>query len=213
MNTKQQVAVIDYGMGNLHSVAKALEHVSDGQHDVIVTADASIIQQADRVVFPGVGAIRDCMAEIKRLHIDELVKQAAAEKPVLAVCVGMQALLHSSDENNGVDCIGLLSGEVQRFQPQPGLKIPHMGWNNVQQTSDHSLWHNIDQNSYFYFVHSFCVGDGHPNQAARCVYGQPFSAALQQGNLFATQFHPEKSHDDGLQLYKNFLHWNGDSTC
>jgi len=212
---KQRVAVIDYGMGNLHSVAKALEHVSDAQHDVIVTADPKIINSADRVVFPGVGAIRDCMAEIRRLQIDTLVKQAIQEKPVLAICVGMQALLTRSEENNGVDCIDIFPGDVNFFsnnlQDNEGhaLKVPHMGWNNVSQTIEHPLWNDIPQDTYFYFVHSFCVPDQHPNQAARCHYGKPFSAALSTDNLFATQFHPEKSHRDGLQLYKNFLNWNG----
>jgi len=214
-----RVAVIDYGMGNLHSVAKALEHVSDGKHNVIVTADAEIINHADRIVFPGVGAIRDCMAEIKRLHIDTLVKKAITEKPVLAICVGMQALMQHSEENNGVDCIGVFPGQVKYFGNElkdaqgNKLKVPHMGWNNVKQVrSSHPMWHGIKDDSYFYFVHSYCVAVTSANEqyvAGLCDYGVTFSAAITNKNIFATQFHPEKSHNDGLQLYKNFLNWNG----
>lgn len=215
-----RVAVIDYGMGNLHSVAKALEHVADGKHEVIVTADPQLIHSAERIVFPGVGAIRDCMAEIRRLNIDTLIKQAIAEKPVMAVCVGMQALMQHSEENNGVDCMGLFSGTVRFFgndlKDSQGnkLKVPHMGWNNVKQTFSHPMWKNISDNSYFYFVHSYCVASTTDNAdyvAGECDYGFCFAAAVSQTNLFATQFHPEKSHNDGLQLYKNFLEWSGES--
>jgi glutamine amidotransferase len=214
-----RVAVIDYGMGNLHSVAKALEHVSGDKHEVIVTADAHVIRSAERLVFPGVGAIRDCMAEIKRLNIDTLVTQAMAEKPVLAICVGMQALMQHSEENNGIDCIGVFPGEVRYFgsnlEDEHGekLKVPHMGWNNVKQTkSSHPMWCDIKDNSYFYFVHSYCVEVTPANEqyvAGLCDYGKTFAAAVTKKNVFATQFHPEKSHHDGLQLYKNFLDWDG----
>jgi glutamine amidotransferase len=214
-----RVAVIDYGMGNLHSVAKALEHVADGKHEVIVTADPQLIRSAERIVFPGVGAIRDCMAEIRRLNIDTLIKQAVTEKPVLAVCVGMQALMQHSEENNGVDGIGVFSGTVRYFgnslHDNDGikLKVPHMGWNNVfQKQASHPMWKNIKDNSYFYFVHSYCVpstADNTTDVAGECDYGKRFAAAISKTNVFATQFHPEKSHNDGLQLYKNFLSWNG----
>ena len=214
-----RVAVIDYGMGNLHSVAKALEHVSEGQHDVVVTSDPKIIRDAERVVFPGVGAIRDCMAEIRRLGFDILIRQAIAEKPVLAVCVGMQALMERSEENHGVDGIGVFPGEVKFFgnelkdSQDSKLKVPHMGWNNVRQASNsHPMWKDIKDNSYFYFVHSYCVEITPANEqyvAGLCDYGFRFAAAITKKNIFATQFHPEKSHNDGLQLYKNFLNWNG----
>jgi len=214
-----RVAVIDYGMGNLHSVAKALEHVADGKHEVIVTADPQLIRSAERIVFPGVGAIRDCMAEIRRLNIDTLIRQAVTEKPVLAVCVGMQALMQNSEENNGVDCIGIFPGSVKFFgnhlQDVNGekLKVPHMGWNNVfQKQNSHPMWKNIKDNSYFYFVHSYCVASTKNNTdyvAGECDYGFRFAAAISKPNVFATQFHPEKSHNDGLQLYKNFLNWDG----
>lgn len=214
-----RVAVIDYGMGNLHSVAKALEQVADDRHDVIVTADPQVIRAADRVVFPGVGAIRDCMAEIRRLHIDTLIRQAITEKPVLAVCVGMQALMQHSEENQGVDCIGVFAGKVQFFgndlRDSSGekLKVPHMGWNNVVQKKAHPLWKGIKDNSHFYFVHSYCVAstaDTAAYLAGECDYGFRFAAAICKPNVFATQFHPEKSHNDGLQLYKNFLNWGGE---
>lgn len=214
-----RVAVIDYGMGNLHSVAKALEHVAEGKHEVIVTADPQLIRNAERIVFPGVGAIRDCMAEIRRLNIDTLIKQAVAEKPVLAVCIGMQALMRHSEENNGVDGIGIFSSTVRYFgnnmhdQDSAKLKVPHMGWNSVlQKNPSHPMWKNIKDNSYFYFVHSYCVASTVDNAAdvvGECDYGFRFAAAVSKPNVFATQFHPEKSHNDGLQLYKNFLSWDG----
>jgi glutamine amidotransferase len=209
------VAVIDYGMGNLHSVAKALEHVAPDS-TVTVTSDPSIIRAADRVVFPGVGAIRDCMAEIRRLGIDVLVREAVQEKPVLAICVGMQALMTRSEENNGVDCINLLAGEVKFFGKDlhdangERLKVPHMGWNEVAQAAAHPLWADIPKNSRFYFVHSYYVAAQQRRLvAASCNYGVTFDAALMDKNLLAVQFHPEKSHTAGLQLLKNFMNWNG----
>jgi len=213
--TKQTVAVIDYGMGNLHSVASALSHVAPEQN-VIVTADPAVVASADRVVFPGVGAMRDCMAEIKRLGFDKLLReQIATGKPVLGICVGMQALMDSSEENQGVDCIGILPGKVRFFgknnQDAAGnhLKVPHMGWNQVHHNG-HPLWAGIAQDSRFYFVHSFYIfAEDASHIAATCDYGLPFHAALARGNLFAVQFHPEKSHTAGLQLLKNFLHWDG----
>jgi imidazole glycerol-phosphate synthase subunit HisH len=212
---KQTVAVIDYGMGNLHSVASALEHVAPNQQ-IIVTADANTIATAERVVFPGVGAIRDCMAEIKRLGFDKLLReQIAIGKPVLAICVGMQALMNHSEENNGVDCIAILPGQVKFFGEHHcdaagnALKVPHMGWNQVHQHA-HKLWENIPQDSRFYFVHSYYVLAQEKNLiAATCDYGVEFHAVLARNNLFAVQFHPEKSHTAGLQLLKNFTNWNG----
>jgi glutamine amidotransferase len=213
--TQQTVAVIDYGMGNLHSVKSALEHVAPEQK-VIVTADPAVVAAADRVIFPGVGAIRDCMAEIKRLGFDKLLReQIATGKPVLGICVGMQALMDHSEENNGVDCIGILRGNVrffgENYHDAAGnhLKVPHMGWNQVHH-NNHPLWADIEQDARFYFVHSFYIlADDASQVAATCDYGVPFHAALAQDNLFAVQFHPEKSHTAGLQLLKNFLHWDG----
>lgn len=217
-----KVAVIDYGMGNLHSVAKALEYVGSNV-SVSVTSDASTILQADHVIFPGVGAIRDCMAEIHRLHIDEIVAEVTRNKPLLAVCVGMQALMDRSEENGGVDCLGLVSGKVRLFNNAGStsasshvdadgqkLKVPHMGWNSVRQVDSHPLWAGIENDSRFYFVHSYYIELGAQEQASGVTqYGVEFTAALNKGNIFAVQFHPEKSQHGGLQLLRNFLAWDG----
>jgi len=206
------VAVIDYGMGNLHSVAKALEHV--GARQVEVTSDAERILAADRVVLPGVGAIRDCVSELRQPGLGSVVRQAAAEKPLLGICVGMQMLLEHSEENGGVDGLGLFPGQVRFFGDElreasgERLKVPHMGWNQVTQSIDHPLWHRIEQNARFYFVHSYYAEPG-KQTAGRCHYGVDFAAAVATDNVFATQFHPEKSHTNGLQLLQNFLAWDG----
>ena len=210
------VAVIDYGMGNLHSVASALAHV--GADEVLVTHDAQLIRTADHVVFPGVGGIRDCMAEIRRLKCDELLMDVLTNqrKPVLAICVGMQALMTSSQENEGVPCLDIIPGEVRYFgkplldEASQRLKVPHMGWNKVQQVSKHPLWSGIEDNSRFYFVHSYYVHALDRELLAGSVqYGVGADAALAKDNLFAVQFHPEKSHTAGLALLRNFVNWNG----
>lgn len=208
------VAVIDYGMGNLHSIAKALQH-ADPKVDVQISADAHVIQSADRVVFPGVGAMRDCMHALHALNLIEIIKQAATDKPFLGVCLGMQALLTDSEENDGVACLNLFPGHVRRFaenlRDDHGeiLKIPHMGWNRVKQKL-HPLWQNIPQDSRFYFVHSYyAVTDRSEDSIATSDYPQPFTCALARGNIFAVQFHPEKSQTAGLQLLQNFLRWDG----
>lgn len=216
MSKTCSVAIIDYGMGNLHSVASALAHVSP-QSQVSITADRQLIANADKVIFPGVGAIRDCMAEIRRLSFDRLVPEIIASgKPVLGICVGMQALLDSSEENGGVDGIGQLPGRV-RFFGNPlvddigqKLKVPHMGWNTVEQKIDHPLWQGIENQARFYFVHSYYVEATKPEQiVGESYYGKPFAAAMSDKNLFTTQFHPEKSSDVGLRLLKNFMGWDG----
>lgn len=209
------VAVIDYGMGNLHSIAKALQHAAP-EVDVQITSDANIIKQADRVVFPGVGAIRDCMHALHETGLAAVIKEVATSKPLLGICLGMQALLSSSEENNHIDCLNILAGQVVHF-PQPlldesgnVLKIPHMGWNQVQQQQAHPLWENIPQNSRFYFVHSYyAVPNDNSIIAASSDYPTPFACALTRDNIFAVQFHPEKSQTVGLQLLNNFLHWDG----
>jgi len=210
------VAVIDYGMGNLHSVASALRHV--GADEVLVTHDAELIHQADRVIVPGVGAIRDCMAEIRRLKCDQLLADAlvAQHKPVLAICVGMQALMSHSQENGGVACLDIVPGEVRYFGNPlvdaggQRLKVPHMGWNEVRQVMNHPLWQGIPDMTRFYFVHSYYVDAVQRDLLAGAVqYGVSADAALARDNLFAVQFHPEKSHTAGLQLLRNFLEWNG----
>ncbi len=212
---QELVAVIDYGMGNLHSVASALEHV--GAERVVVTHDAAIIREADRVIFPGVGAIRDCMAEIRRLHCDQMLEDVLKQdKPVLAICVGLQALLSRSEENGGVECLDMIAGEVKYFGDPlldangDRLKVPHMGWNQVHQDKPHAMWQGIEQDSRFYFVHSYYVhADDRSLVSGSADYGLKIDATLARDNLFAVQFHPEKSHTAGLQLLRNFLSWNG----
>ena len=210
------IAIIDYGMGNLHSIAKALEHVA-GKQRVIVSADQQEILAAERVVFPGVGAIRDCMAELKQTGLDEVVAQAAESRPLLGVCLGMQALLDVSEENQGTDCLGIVPGRVVHFpegmsdpENESRLKIPHMGWNQVMQRGEHPMWKDIAQASRFYFVHSYYAEpavDG--DVAATTPYGIEFSSVIARDNVFAVQFHPEKSQHSGLQLLENFTEWNG----
>jgi len=167
------------------------------------------------VVFPGVGAIRDCMAEIRRLGFDSLVREVSQDRPFLGICVGMQALLDSSEENGGVDCIGMFPGQVKFFgkdlhEDGEHLKVPHMGWNEVTQAVDHPLWHDIPDLARFYFVHSFYIDAANQRQVVgRGHYGVDFAAALAEGSRFAVQFHPEKSHTHGLQLLQNFAAWDG----
>ena len=211
------IAVIDYGMGNLHSVAKALELVSNDGTEVILTADPVKVRKADRVLLPGVGAIRDCMAEMRRLGVDKEVHEAIESgKPFLGICVGYQALTNFSEENNGVECLGEFDGRVNFFGKDlkdangEKLKVPHMGWNQVKQTMDHPLWAGIEDDTRFYFVHSYHVHLADKALVAgTCEYGVPFDVALAKDNLFATQFHPEKSSKAGLALLKNFVNWNG----
>lgn len=209
------VAVVDYGMGNLHSVAKALERVG-GATQVYVGHTAADIEQADRVIFPGVGALRDCMAALAERGLVATLKRCAQAKPFLGICLGMQGLMDFSEENGGTPGLGLVKGSVKRFAwrdaSQAALKIPHMGWNEVQQVRAHPLWAGIPDNARFYFVHSYYVAPADEALVAgRTVYGQPFAAAIARENLFAVQFHPEKSQQHGLQLLANFLSWNGRS--
>lgn len=206
------VAVIDYGMGNLRSVSKALEQVA-GKTQVRVTSDPQRIRAADRVVFPGVGAIRDCMYELQRLNLDTVIKQCASEKPLLGICLGMQALLEVSEENQGTPCLGLLPGQVRQLDAAEGhFKIPHMGWNQVYQVRTHPLWDGILPDSRFYFVHSYYPVPDEPSlTVGTTAYATSFTSALARDNLFAVQFHPEKSQRSGLQLLANFLAWDGKS--
>ena len=207
------VALPDYGMGNLHSAGKALTAVGA---DVSITRDPKVIESADKIVFPGVGAMRDCMAEMQAAGISDAVKKAVFNKPLMAICVGMQALFDNSAENGGVACLGILGGDVKKFQADwkdannESIKIPHMGWNTITGMDlAHPLWQGIEDNTHFYFVHSFyCQPKDKTIVAATCDYGVNFCASVIQDNLFATQFHPEKSHTAGLQLLKNFVDWN-----
>jgi imidazole glycerol-phosphate synthase subunit HisH len=208
------VAVIDYGMGNLHSIAKALQHAAP-EVNVQIVADADAILNADRVVFPGVGAIRDCMHALNQSGLSEVIKRVAETKPLLGVCLGMQALLTDSEENDLTPCLNVFSGHVVHFplsfadKNGNNLKIPHMGWNQVHQMA-HPLWKDIPQDSRFYFVHSYYVDpDDKAVVSATTEYAGVFASALARDNIFAVQFHPEKSQAAGLQLLKNFLHWDG----
>lgn len=210
------VAVIDYGMGNLRSVAKALEHVNPAA-SVTVTAEPERILAADRVVFPGQGAIGDAMAQIARLELEAVIRQAMAEKPFLGICLGLQALLEHSEEDGGIDGFGVFPGQVRRFPAHmvdraagTRLKVPHMGWNEVRQTREHPLWHGIDQDARFYFVHSYYVElTDRAITAATSYYGLDFVCAAARANVFAVQFHPEKSQRAGLRLLENFMTWDG----
>ena len=213
----QRIAVVDYGMGNLRSVAKALDRVSSDAQEVVVTSDAEVIAAAERVVFPGQGAIRDCMRELARLDLEPVLRTCIDEKPFLGICLGLQALMESSQEHVETRGLGILEGDVRRFpddmrNPASGerLKVPHMGWNGVAPTRDHPLWHGIAANDRFYFVHSYFVAPKDTNVvAARTEYGVEFCSAAAFGSSFAVQFHPEKSQRPGLALLANFCNWDG----
>jgi glutamine amidotransferase len=214
-----KVVVIDYGMGNLRSVWQALKHVADPLGmEVEVTNDPSVVLAAERVVLPGQGAMPDCMRELERSGLLPAVLHAAQHKPLFGVCVGMQMLLdqsHEGDSGRPTACLGLMGGEVKRFDLEGKTqadghryKVPQMGWNQVRQSQAHPLWEGIEDLSYFYFVHSYYA---QPSDARHTVgqteYGAWFSSAIARDNIFATQFHPEKSADHGLALYRNFLTW------
>ncbi len=208
------VAVVDYGMGNLRSVSQAVHAVAQGSgFEVVVTARPEEVRAADRVVLPGQGAMPDCMRELRESGLLESVLEAAASKPLFGVCVGMQMLLDRSHEGP-TDGLGLIAGDVVKFelagrlQPDGSrFKVPQMGWNQVSQ-HPHALWATVPDDSYFYFVHSFYA---RPSDARHSIgeadYGGRFTAAVARDNIFATQFHPEKSAEHGLTLYRNFLHW------
>ena len=212
------VVVVDYGMGNLRSVSQAVMHVAAGRGvDVIVTRRAEDVLAADRVVLPGQGAMRDCMRELHKSGLKDAVLHAAAHKPLLGVCVGMQMLLDHSEEQD-TPGLGLIPGRVRRFrlagQLQPDgsrYKVPQMGWNRVQQAQHpkpHALWAGVPDDSWFYFVHSYYAAPALPEHTAGSTeYGERFTCALARDNIFATQFHPEKSAEQGLAIYRNFLHW------
>ena len=212
------VAVIDYGMGNLRSVSQAVEHAAkDLNLQVVVTNDPKVVHAAERVVLPGQGAMRDCMRELREAHGGDLfgaVLDAVASKPLMGVCVGMQMLLDHSEEQD-TPGLGLIPGRVQRFRLEGRLqddgsrfKVPQMGWNRVHQPRLHPLWDGIPDGSWFYFVHSFYATTAQPEHSAgETDYGLRFTCAVARDNIFATQFHPEKSAALGLALYRNFLLW------
>jgi glutamine amidotransferase len=199
------IAVVDYGMGNIHSVAKALERVAQGA-EVAVTADPEKIRSSERLVVPGQGALPDCMRQLAASGAREAVIEAAGAKPFLGICIGLQMLFERGEEGD-TPGLGLLPGRVPRFK-LTGLKIPHMGWNEVAQRRLHALWAGIADRSRFYFVHSYypAPADG-ALVAATTEYGAPFTCAVARDNIFAVQFHPEKSQSAGLQLLSNFVRW------
>ena len=216
---QRTVAVVDYGMGNLRSVSQAVMYVAAGEGvNVIVTQRPEDVRAAERVVLPGQGAMRDCMRELADSGLKEAVLEAAASKPLMGVCVGMQMLLDHSEEQD-TPGLGLIPGRVKRFalegQTQPDgsrYKVPQMGWNQVWQSAGaqrvHPMWAGVPDGAWFYFVHSyFAQPSDASHTAGQTEYGQRFTCAVARDNIFATQFHPEKSAEQGLALYRNFLHW------
>ncbi|MBS1236241.1 MAG: imidazole glycerol phosphate synthase [Proteobacteria bacterium] len=216
MNT---VAVIDYGMGNLRSVVKAIEHVAPRAR-VRLTSNAEEVAHAERVVFPGQGAIAGCMTALDSCHLRAAVLQAVQTKPFLGICLGLQALYDFSEEGGGVKGLSVLPGRVPRFPPAKmrdaatgqALKVPHMGWNQVQQVKAHPLWKDIPSGTRFYFVHSYYVEAGERADVTGVTeYGLRFTSAAARANIFAVQFHPEKSAQAGLKLLENFMAWDGNA--
>ncbi len=209
------IAVVDYGMGNLRSVSKALEHVAPNKN-VLVTSNASDIAAAARVVFPGQGAMPDCMRELESRGLHEAVVNAAANKPFLGICIGLQLLFQHSEEGDA-NGLGILAGNVKRFPSEEmhdangdKLKVPHMGWNQVYQQQSHPMWKDIADGERFYYVHSYFVQPADASLVTGVTnYPKPFTGAIAKNNIFAVQFHPEKSQHAGLQLLANFVRWNG----
>jgi glutamine amidotransferase len=209
------IAVIDYGMGNLRSVAKALAHVAPG-HNIVVTSDPGVIRDASRVVLPGQSAMPDCIRMLDESGLREVVIEVAASRPFLGICLGLQMLFERSDEGP-TSCLGVFPGSVVRFVDEAMItaagersKVPHMGWNRVRQRRAHPLWRGIDDDSRFYFAHSYYpVPADSGIIAGETDYPLPFTCAIAKDNIFATQFHPEKSHRAGLALLANFVDWNG----
>ncbi len=206
------IGVIDYGMGNLHSLGKALERVSSSTR-VVISYDPEELLACDRIVLPGVGGVRECMNELRRLELNEMVVEAARTKPMLGICLGMQVMLEWSDENEGVPALGLFPGKVQRFPEPPAdaterLKVPHMGWNQVKQSRPHPIWAGVPDQSWFYFVHSYFANPLNPEHVlGTAEYTHEFAAAIARDNIVAFQFHPEKSQNLGMMLLANFTQW------
>jgi len=213
-----QIAVVDLGTGNLRSVEQAVKHVAPEQN-VVITSDSQVILNADRMVLPGQGAIGTWFKSYQKLNLDVAVRDALANKPCFGICVGMQAMFEYCAEDGGIEGLGLFAGKVEHFEDfhatdvnAQNAKIPHMGWNKVEQNTDHPLWQGIDDQSRFYFLHSYAATTtDNVIVMAKANYYHSFIAAVGRENVFATQFHPEKSHNDGLQLLRNFANWNGNT--
>ncbi len=208
-----QLVIADLGTGNLRSVLQAVEHVAPDQQ-VIISSDVEKINAADRVVIPGQGAMGTWVSSYESLGIDQAIRNALSNKPCLGICVGMQVMFDRSTEDNGVDGLGIFPGQVEHFNQYHakdlGAKVPHMGWNIVEQSIEHPLWHKIDKRSYFYYVHSYSATTPDSSVVMGTTdYHHKFVAAVGRDNVFATQFHPEKSADSGLQLLRNFVNWDG----
>ncbi|MBE9609174.1 imidazole glycerol phosphate synthase subunit HisH [Chitinilyticum piscinae] len=210
-----KIAIVDYGMGNLHSVVKSMQLVAAEHAEVVLTADAAIIDAADKVVFPGQGAMPDCMAHLQESGLIASVRRAAAEKPFLGICVGAQLMFERSEEGP-TDSLGIFKGDVVRFPAEKmvdangqKLKVPHMGWNNMTIRREHPLWAGIADGERFYFVHSYHFAPAEDIAVIESAYPYTFAAAVARDHIFAIQCHPEKSSAAGLKLLQNFVHWNG----
>lgn len=209
----QTVAIVDFSFGNLRSVHNAVRSLSGPDVDIRIATEPTVIEQADRIIFPGQGAARQCMLSLRQKNLADAILNAAQERPFLGICMGMQVLMEYSEENDGIDCLGLFAGKVVPFaphvEPGSGFKIPHMGWSRIEQTA-HPLWENIPDQSRFYFVHSYYTAPRDDQAiAGRTDYVLPFASVIAKDRAFALQCHPEKSGEHGLTLLQNFLHWDG----
>ncbi|MDA9181085.1 imidazole glycerol phosphate synthase subunit HisH [Gammaproteobacteria bacterium] len=201
------IAIIDYGMSNLSSVVKATEYVAPNQK-VIISSDSNEINNADKIIFPGQGAAKKCMESIYDKNLAKVIKKSSQEKPFLGICMGMQVLMDHSDENNGTECLSIIEGKVEKFKSNKNnkIKIPHMGWNKITKKKDHPIWYKIDEQSYFYFVHSYFIKPSKEDYIlGETNHGKDFCSVIAKDNIIAIQGHPEKSSSAGLQFLKNFI--------
>ena len=201
------IAIIDYGMSNLSSVVKATEYVAPNQK-IIISSDSNEINNADKIIFPGQGAAKKCMESIYNKNLAKVIKKSSQEKPFLGICMGMQVLMDHSDENNGTECLSIIEGKVEKFKSNKNnkIKIPHMGWNKITKKKDHPIWHKIDEQSYFYFVHSYFIKPSKEDYIlGETNHGKDFCSVIAKDNIIAIQGHPEKSSSAGLQFLKNFI--------
>ena len=201
------IAIIDYGMSNLSSVVKATEYVAPNQK-IIISSDSNEINNADKIIFPGQGAAKKCMESIYDKNLAKVIKKSSQEKPFLGICMGMQVLMDHSDENSGTECLSIIEGKVEKFKSNKNnkIKIPHMGWNKITKKKDHPIWHKIDEQSYFYFVHSYFIKPSEEDYIlGETNHGKDFCSVIAKDNIIAIQGHPEKSSSAGLQFLKNFI--------